>query len=109
MSKQFSLIFAATSFAEGLAEALTKNELLTESGESAEVDQTLEVLTETEQLKKYGSAKWTKLVADRLAQLTPGQAEGFEIVGKSARKAKGSIGLKGKRGLKTFFVHGISK
>ena len=73
------------------------------------ITEILDTDADYEDLKKYGSRKWFSNMDERLEGLKRNSAEGFQIVGKAARRAKADLGLKGKKGLKIYFVHGINK
>jgi len=130
----FSIVFAAESFAAGLdilqngisaVEAQPAVEATDESPAVPAVE-AIEAVTpqiesckditeitadsaEYETLMKYGSKKWFSITETRLHELKRNSAEGFQIVGKAARRAKADLGLKGKKGLKIYFIHGINK
>tara|TARA_R110000803_G_scaffold19482_3_gene50949 strand:+ start:3809 stop:4534 length:726 start_codon:yes stop_codon:yes gene_type:complete len=73
------------------------------------ITEILDTDADYEDIKKYGSRKWFSIMDERIEGLKRNSAEGFQIVGKAARRAKAALGLKGKKGLKIYFVHGIQK
>lgn len=112
--EKFSHIFAATSFAEGieeLKENLKKEPSMEGLPKLSEEVTTTEIVDtpDNEALKKYGSKKWHGIISERIENVGENKAEGFQIVGKAARRAKAELGLKGKRGLNIYFVHGQAK